>query len=181
LGCITSTQKCLGLPAGLAIASVSERAIERARTVPNRGLYFDLVELYDYIQKKDHQYPSTPSLSHMFALDYQLEQIVNVEGVENRIQRHKDLGDVVRAWGAKNFELFAPEGYRSNTLTVIKNTTNFSVSDLNKKLKERGFEIANGYGDNKDITFRIAHMADTTREEVDAVLGHIEDILGLNK
>jgi aspartate aminotransferase-like enzyme len=177
--CITSTQKCLGLPAGLAIASVSDKAIERARTVPNRGLYFDLVELYDYIIKKDHQYPSTPSLSHMFALDYQLDQIVNVEGVENRFKRHEEMANVVRAWAVKYFDLFAAEGYLSKTLTVIKNTRGIDVSALNKELKARGFEIANGYGDNKDITFRIAHMADTTMEEVHAVLGHIEDILGL--
>lgn len=177
--CITSTQKCLGLPSGLAIASVSERSIERARTVPNRGLYFDLVELYDYIQKKDHQYPSTPSLSHMFALDYQLDRIVNVEGVENRINRHSELAKVVRAWATKYFEVFAASGYESNTLTVVKNTRGIDVGALNKALKERGFEIANGYGDLKDKTFRIAHMADTTMEEVQAVLGHINDILGL--
>lgn len=48
---ITSTQKCLGIPPGMSICSVSDRAIEAARQVENRGLYFDLVELYDYVQK----------------------------------------------------------------------------------------------------------------------------------
>jgi len=36
----------------------------------------DLVQLYDTIKKKDYQYPSTPNLSIMFALDYQLEKIL---------------------------------------------------------------------------------------------------------
>ncbi len=49
---ITSTQKCLGLPAGMAICSVSDRAIEAGRQVENRGLYFDIVALYDYLIKK---------------------------------------------------------------------------------------------------------------------------------
>ncbi len=31
--CVTSTQKCFGLPAGLAIASVSQKAYDRALTV----------------------------------------------------------------------------------------------------------------------------------------------------
>lgn len=177
--CITSTQKCLGLPAGLSIASVSERAYERAKTVPNRGLYLDLVELYDFVIKKDHQYPSTPSLSHMFALDYQLTQIVEVEGVENRIARHAEMAEVVRAWATKNFEVFAAAGYESNTLTVVRNTKGISVGDLNKELKKRGYEIANGYGDLKDVTFRIAHMADTTMEEVNDLLKNINEILGL--
>lgn len=177
--CITSTQKCLGLPAGLALCSISKRAVEKARTVPNRGLYFDLVELYDFIQKKDYQYPSTPSLSHMFALDYQLDQIINVEGIENRFKRHEEMAEVVRNWALKHFSIFPAEGYWSKTLTVINNTTGFNVGEVNKELKKRGYEIANGYGDNKDITFRIAHMADTTMDEVYGVLGELEDILGL--
>lgn len=178
--CITSTQKCLGLPAGMSIASVSKKAYERALTVPNRGLYLDLVELYDFVVKKDNQYPSTPSLSHMFALEYQLNQIVNVEGIENRIKRHAEMAEVVRDWAKKYFAMFAEPGYESNTLTVVKNTREISVSDLNKELGKRGYEIANGYGDNKDITFRIAHMADTTMEEVHDLLRNINEILGLN-
>lgn len=177
--CITSTQKCLGLPAGMSICSVSERAIEAARQVENRGLYFDLVELYDYIKKKDHQYPSTPSLAHMFALDYQLDRIL-AEGLENRYARHLEMAKCVRTWAKKNFELFvADEKYLSQTLTTIKNTRVISVSDLNKKLGERGFEISNGYGDLKEITFRISHMADYTLDEVKELLRNIDEILGL--
>lgn len=177
--CITSTQKCLGLPAGMSICSVSERSIEAARQVENRGLYFDLVELYDYIQKKDHQYPSTPSLSHMFAMDYQLDRIL-AEGIEKRFARHIEMAEYVRAWARKNFALFVEdEKYLSNTLTTIKNTREISVSDLNKQLAERGYEISNGYGDLKDKTFRISHMADYTLDEVKDLLRNIDEILSL--
>ena len=176
--CITSTQKCLGLPAGMSIASVSTKAYERAKTVTNRGLYLDLVELYEFVVKKD-QYPSTPSLSHMFALDYQLTQIVDVEGVENRIKRHSEMANVVRGWATKYFSVFPLAGYESNTLSVVNNTRGIDVSALNKELGKRGFEIANGYGDNKDITFRIAHMADASIQDVNDLLSNINDILGL--
>ena len=80
--CITSTQKAIGLPPGMAICTFSQKAKERSEKVPNRGFYLDLLSLYKYIQKKDYQYPSTPSLSHMFALDYQLDFVVNKEGIE---------------------------------------------------------------------------------------------------
>lgn len=177
--CITSTQKCLGLPAGMSICSVSDRAIEAARQVENRGLYFDLVELYDYIQKKDHQYPSTPSISHMFALDYQLDRILE-EGLENRYARHLEMANYVREWAKKYFEMFVSDPkYYSNTLTTIKNTRGIDVSDLNKKLGERGFMISNGYGDLKDITFRISHMADYTLDEVKSLIKNINEILSL--
>lgn len=176
--CITSTQKCLGLPAGLSICSISEKAIEAAKQVPYRGLYFDLLGLYEYIQKKDYQYPSTPSLAHMFALDYQLDRIME-EGIENRFNRHSEMAKVVREWANKHFAMLAEEKYASNTLTTIRNTKEISVSDLNKALAGKGYMISNGYGKLKDVTFRIAHMADTQMEDLQALLRTIEEILGL--
>jgi aspartate aminotransferase-like enzyme len=176
--CITSTQKSLGLPPGMAICSFSKKAMERAKQVPFRGMYLDLLALYDYIQKKDYQYPSTPSLSHMFALDYQLDRIMD-EGVENRFKRHLEMAEYVRNWGRKHFELFADEAYLSNTLTNIKNTKGIDVAALNKELGNRGFQISNGYGKLKDKTFRIAHMADCTLDEVKELIANIDDILKL--
>lgn len=177
--CITSTQKCLGLPAGMSICSVSERAIEAARQVEFRGLYFDLVELYDFIYKKDYQYPSTPSLAHMFAMDYQLTKMME-EGLDNRFARHIEMANYVRDWAKKYFDMFVSDPkYYSNTLTTIKNTRGIDVSDLNKKLGERGFSISNGYGDLKEKTFRISHMGDYTLDEVKELIDTINDILNL--
>jgi aspartate aminotransferase-like enzyme len=176
--CITSSQKALGLPPGLAACSFSRKAIERAKQVPFRGYYLDLLALYDYIQKKDYQYPSTPSLPHMFALDYQLDRIIE-EGLENRFKRHREMAEYVRNWGRKHFTLFADEAYLSNTLTNIKNTREIDVAALNKELGNRGFQISNGYGKLKDKTFRIAHMADCTLDEIKELIGNIDDILKL--
>lgn len=176
--CIASTQKCLGLPPGLAICSISQKALDAAKEVPNRGLYLDLLNLYNYIQKKDHQYPSTPSLPHMFALDYQLDKIME-EGIDNRFDRHLEMAKYVREWANKYFEMLAEEKYASNTLTTVKNTKGISVADLNKELGKRGYMISNGYGDLKEKTFRIAHMAETTLDEVKELLRIIEEILGL--
>lgn len=174
--CITSTQKCLGLPSGMAIASMSQKAVEAAREVEFRGLYLDLLELYECIQKMDHQYPTTPNIPMMFAMDYQLDRILR-EGLDNRFARHKEMGECVRAWTKENFELFPREEYSSNTVTTIKNTKNIDVNLLNEQLGERGYQISNGYGDLKDKTFRIGHMADYTLDEVKELLYNIDDIL----
>lgn len=176
--CIASTQKCLGLPPGLALCSFSQKAKERAEQVENRGLYFDLLTIYNTIIKKNHQYPSTPVLPLMFALDYQLDLILE-EGIENRFNRHAEMAEVTRAWANKHFEMFAAPEYASNTLTTVKNTKGISVKELNEKLAERGYTISNGYGDLKEKTFRIAHMADTQMEDLKALLVVIEEILGL--
>ena len=98
--CVTSTQKALGLPPGLAVCSMSEKAYNRAKTVENRGFYLDLVKVYDAVVKKPHQYPSTPNISLMFALDYQLDRILE-EGLDNRFARHIEMAEYVRAWGRK--------------------------------------------------------------------------------
>ena len=174
--CITSTQKCLGLPPGMSVCSFSEKALEAAKQVQFRGLYLDLLDLYNYIKKKDYQYPSTPSLSHMFALDYQLDRILE-EGLENRFARHLEMAGIVRGWTKEKFALFPEEKYASNTVTAIRNTRGINVGDLNKKLGEFGYMISNGYGDLKEITFRIAHMADATVDEIKELLSVIDKIL----
>ncbi len=176
--CITSSQKALGLPPGLSMCTISERAVDKARTVKNRGFYLDLVQLYDTIKKKDYQYPSTPNLSLMFALNYQLDLIME-EGLENRFNRHLAMAQYTRDWAKKHFALFPDEKYASVTLTTVKNTRNISVKELNEQLGKRGFVISNGYGSLKEKTFRIAHMADLTLEDVKELLLNIEDILSI--
>ena len=176
--CLASTQKCLGLPPGLAVASVSEKAMQRAETVENRGFYLDLLNIVNRV-KKDFQYPSTPSTPHMWALDFQLDRIINEEGLDNRFDRHAHLAGIVRDWAEKHFKLYALDGYRSNTVTTIWNTLGNSVAELNKELAKRGYMISNGYGDLKEKAFRIAHMADRKQEDLEALLHEIEDIWGL--
>lgn len=178
--CIASTQKCLGLPPGLAVCSYSEKAINAAKEVDNRGFYFDLDRVSNYVDKKPYQYPSTPSLPHMFALDYQLDKILNTEGLENRFERHAKNAEFVRAWAKKYFDLYSDENYLSNTVTNIKNTRGISVKELNVALGERGYIISNGYGALKEKAFRIAHMAETKQEDLEALFAEIEDILNLN-
>lgn len=177
--CVTSSQKALGLPPGLSVCTFSEKAVQRAKEVTNRGYYLDLLQLYNTVKKKDYQYPSTPSLSHMFALEYQLDQIINVEGIENRFKRHQEMADYVRSWAKENFALFPEEAYASNTLTCIKNTKEINVSAMCKELNARGYEISNGYGDLKEKTFRIAHMADLTMDDMKDLMAQINDILGI--
>lgn len=176
---ITSSQKCIGLPPGMAVCTFSTKAIKRAEKVRYRGMYSDLLALYKYIKKKNYQYPSTPSISHMYALDYQLNYIVNEEGLENRFNRHKAMAKITRDWGEKYFELYADKAYLSNTVTAIKNTKNIDFSYLNEELGKRGFQISNGYGALKDKTFRIAHMADCTVRDLNDLLENINDILKL--
>ncbi len=174
---ISSSQKCFALPPGLTVTTISERMLKRAEQVPNRGYYFDfLVMLKKY---KLDQTPATPAISLINALNAQLDAIL-AEGLENHWQRHIDMAEVVRAWARKHFALFPDERFLSNTVTTIENTRGISVADLNAALGERGAMLSNGYGTRlKEKTFRIAHMGDLQVEDIQWLLGQIEDILGL--
>lgn len=174
--CITSSQKCIGLPPGLSLCSFSQKAVEAAKNVKYRGVYFDLLGLYEYKIKKDFQYPFTPSLSHMFALDSQLDFIIE-EGLDNRFRRHKMMAERVQRWAKDNFALFPQEQFASQTVTCIKNTRNLNIAGLNRKISEAGFIISNGYGKLEEKTFRIAHMGDMTLKEIEELLSVIDKLL----
>jgi aspartate aminotransferase-like enzyme len=85
---LTSTQKCLALPPGLALAAVSDRAMAYAESVPERGWYFDLVRLEKHLYKDST--PATPALSLVYALDFQLDRILS-EGRAARFARHSAM------------------------------------------------------------------------------------------
>ena len=172
---LTSSQKCLALPPGLALAAISDRAMAYAEQVPNRGWYFDLV-LMEKHRLKDST-PATPALSLIYALDLQIQRIL-AEGLEVRFARHAAMAQRVQSWALeRDFTLYAPEGFRSKTVTTVENNRGMDVSDLNKFLVQKGMRIANGYGELKGKTFRIAHMGDIHMEDVDRLLAAMDEYM----
>jgi len=173
--CLAGLQKAFALPAGLAVASVSRRALEKARTVPGRGYYFDFVEMAKYHERGET--PATPAIPQLHALDAQLDDML-AEGFAARFERHALLAGIVREWARSRFAIFAEEGYESATLTCVRNTRGISVADLNRELGRQWLQLSNGYGELKEKTFRIAHMGDTQEWEVRGLLATIDRILG---
>ena len=171
---VSSSQKCFALPPGLAFACVSERAMQRAHTVEQRGWYFDFLLLDEFLQRD--LTPATPAMSLLFALDYQLTRILD-EGLEARIARHHEMATLVHDWGRERFELFAAKGYRSKTITAIRNTREIDVPKLNTYLARHDMVLADGYAKLKGITFRIGHMGETRPQDVQELLDHIDMFL----
>jgi aspartate aminotransferase-like enzyme len=172
---LTSSQKCLALPPGLALGAVSDRALAYAEGVPNRGWYFDLV-LMEKHRLKDST-PATPALSLIYALDDQLDRIL-AEGLEERFARHSAMARQVQAWAAGcNLSLYAPQGFRSQTVTTVNNSLDWDISVLNQFLLRREMRLANGYGPLKGKTFRIAHMGETQLEDIDRLLAALDEFI----
>jgi aspartate aminotransferase-like enzyme len=182
--CLASSQKCFGLPPGLAFASVSEKALAKANTILDRGYYFDFIELAkEYDQ---NQTPYTPAVGLMFALREQLKEIEK-EGIEERFARHAKLKEITHAWVKENgFEIFSDENYSSNTITCISNTKKIDLALLKKKMIQKNYFIDTGYrklneqliSQGKNDTFRIPHMGDLSEEELHIFLDTLQKEIG---
>jgi aspartate aminotransferase-like enzyme len=171
---LTSSQKCLALPPGLAFAAVSDRTLERAATIPHRGWYFDFVLLDRYL--KQHTTPATPALSLVYALDAQLDRIL-AEGLAARFARHARMAEQAQQWALRQFDLLAPEGFRSRTVTAVRNTRQIDVAALNAHLAGHDMAIANGYGALRDKTFRVGHMGEIQPADIEQLRSAIDDFL----
>lgn len=173
---LLGTQKALALPPGLALLSVSERALKRAAEVEGRGYYFDFLEFQSNHEKG--MTPSTPVIPLIHALKSKLEDIFE-EGLDARFARHARLNDKVHAWVERNgFELFPAKEYASKSLTCVANTRGIDVAALIKNLKSRfNCVIDGGYGKIKGKTFRISNMGDETDETIDTLLSQLDTLL----
>jgi aspartate aminotransferase-like enzyme len=167
---VTASQKAMALPAGLAFAVVSSEYLERARGVPHRGFYFDVLQYDKYAEK--NQTPSTPATSLLYALEAQVGDIGR-EGIERRWERHVQMRDATIDWihavrdrRHVDIRVLAPEESRSPTVTVIALPPGMRGPDLSEAVKVRGFTIGGGYGELKETSVRIGHMGDHTVEGV---------------
>ncbi|MEY3000664.1 MAG: hypothetical protein RL648_878 [Verrucomicrobiota bacterium] len=173
---LTGSQKALALPPGLALFSVSERAHQRAASVPGRGYYFDFLEFRANHEKG--MTPSTPVIPLIFALQSKLEDIF-AEGIEARYARHARLNGLVHDWMSRHgLETLPPVAYASKSLSCIKNRHNWDLQALNAHLKAHfNCVIDGGYGKIKGTTFRISNMGDETDATISTLLDNLDQSL----
>ncbi len=176
---LTSSQKALALPPGLAFCAVHDRVLERAKSVKGRGWYFDFLNLEKSLLKNTT--PSTPAISLMRAASVQFDRIF-AEGLEQRYARHRRLAALTQQWAlGQGFALAAEEGYRSPTVTNVSNTRAIDIEALNRHLAADDMEISNGYGIFKGKAFRLAHMGEVTEEDMQrlfaAMDGYLEAVM----
>ncbi len=175
----TGAQKALALPPGLALGAASDRMLERARTIPGRGGYFDVVVHAKAF--KSAQPTNTPGISTLFALARQFERIEAEGGIEARWDRHLDMQETVERWvagrgGELGFSYLPREGRRTPTVSCLKVREGVNGRTYVLEMKKRGWIIGTGYGDLKEETIRIGHMGDHSVSEVEELLSVLEEV-----
>jgi aspartate aminotransferase-like enzyme len=173
---LTGSQKALALPPGFSLFSASEKAFARAEKQKDRGYYFDFLEFKK--QQAEWMTPSTPSIGHIYALQSKLDEIF-AEGLTNRYERHARTNALVHEWvRGRGFDFFAEEGFRSKTLTCVKNNRGIDVLKVAKDLREKHHLVIDpGYGKLKGQTFRLSNMGDETEETVSHLVESLSDCL----
>jgi aspartate aminotransferase-like enzyme len=173
----TGAQKALALPPGLGFAAASERLLASAAGADRRGFYLDL------LQYERQAPPFTPAISLLYALDAQLQRIA-CEGLAARFARHARMAERTWAWVASarerlgiELEVLAAEGFRSPTVTCIRLPAPLTGPEVVRRLKERGYSAAAGYGRLKETSFRIGHMGEQTPETLEGLLAACDEAL----
>lgn len=175
---ITGSQKGWMAPPGLAMISVSRDAWAAAEKATCPRFYFDFARQKGFIDQGTTY--TTPPVTVMYALQEGLA-IMREEGLENVFERHRLVGDMVRAgMQAIGLKLVAPDGYRSNTVTAVQSpfddetTLKTWLSELRTK---QGLVIAGGQGQLAGRIFRVGHLGAIEERDVYGILAAIE--LGL--
>lgn len=173
----SSSQKAFGVPPGLAMAAVSEEVFERAKNIPERGLYFDLLEIREVLLQQ-WSTPTTPPIPQIAGLNAALRIIEKMGGKEAWLKMYAERAEKIRRGVLElGLQLFAEPGYYSPTITVVYNPPGIKGPVIYEELRKRGIEIARGYGKVKDITFRIGHMGYITDEDIELLFNNLREIL----
>jgi alanine-glyoxylate transaminase/serine-glyoxylate transaminase/serine-pyruvate transaminase len=168
------TQKCLGVPPGLAPLTLSERATERL-VERSPSWYLDLRMLGRYTGPAGvagqggapRVYHHTAPVAMVYALHAGLGVLLD-EGLDAVIARHAACGRALQdGLVAMGLELFAAEGHRLPELTTVWVPAGVDPAGEAKVrsilLDRYGIEIGGGLGDYAGRVWRIGCMGHTAR------------------
>jgi alanine-glyoxylate transaminase/serine-glyoxylate transaminase/serine-pyruvate transaminase len=169
------TQKGVGAPSGMAPIAWTPAA--RARKVPCRSFYLDLMLLEDYwVRRKYHH---TLSSTLIYALREALIA-VEEEGLEQRWTRH-ERHHLAFAQGlaAIGLELLPPAGERLWTLNAVRVPAGVDEAAVRQRLlREFNIEVGAGLGPLAGKIWRVGLMgASSTPSLILLFLGALEHIL----
>jgi aspartate aminotransferase-like enzyme len=174
--CITGSQKCIAAPPGLALLSVSERALDYVKASPPKTRYFDLARQIEYTAKGET--PFTPALPIFYALDEALKELLQ-EGLDKRVSRHERMAEALYGGvEALGLSPTASKDVRSKTVVAISYPGGIDDATFRKTLdRDHDIVIAGGFGPFKGKVFRIGCMGLINDDYVNRTLSAVSQTL----
>jgi alanine-glyoxylate transaminase/serine-glyoxylate transaminase/serine-pyruvate transaminase len=181
---LTASQKAIGVPPGLALLVVSEKAMKvwRERTTPVGNYYADWKNWLPIMEAYEARKPSyfgTPAVNLVCALEVSLQQIL-AEGMKNRFARHEKNAVACRA-ALKTLGMnMVPtsEEHAAATLSAPYYPEGITGAEFLTGVKTAGAILAGGlHPQIKAEYFRIGHMGASKSADILATIGAIEAAL----
>jgi len=178
---LTASQKAIGVPPGLALLVVSQKAMNtfEKRKSPIGNYYSDWTNWLPIMKAYENRTPSyfgTPAVNLIIALETSLKIILK-EGMENRFEKHKVAGKAFRT-ALKTLGLImipVRENVSANTLSALYYPKGVNGGDLLRGISKAGVIVAGGLlSEIKTKYFRIGHMGSINRCDLLATIGAIE-------
>ncbi|MHB8439297.1 MAG: pyridoxal-phosphate-dependent aminotransferase family protein [Acidimicrobiales bacterium] len=177
------TQKCLGVPPGLAPLTMNERA-QAALVSPPTSWYFDLGLISQYTEGSGRRlYHHTAPVNMVYALHAGLGVVLE-EGLAESWSRHAHWGTQLQARLEElGLELLVPAEWRLPQLTTVFVPTRLAggmdEAEARHALLERyGIEIGGGVGPLAGSIWRIGCMGYNARESaVDRLIEALSEVI----
>ena len=181
---LTASQKAVGVPPGLALMVVSEKAMHawKGRRSPVGNYYCDWQNWLPVMRAYEERRPAyfgTPAVNLVSGLEVSLSLILK-EGMEARFERHQRLSNQFRASmkevGLKMIPL--SEEASANTLSAPFYPEGVKGSEFMKAIASSDVILAGGLlPEIKDKYFRVGHMGSVTAGDILTTVSAIENAL----
>lgn len=171
---ITGSQKALACPPGIAIITLSGRAVDRVNNNSCKSMYFDLKDML--LNAKRGQTPYTPAITILLQINARLNQIKNDGGVKVEIERTTNLANDFRN-KIKEFPFEVRCKCLSNAVTTVHSKEILDVNIVEILKNEYDIWVSTARDDlSKDMIFRVGHMGDLSTEDNDTLIDALRDI-----
>lgn len=167
-----SVQKCLGLPAGLALLICSPKAIKRAEQVGNTTHYNSLINQVRMIKK--FQTTHTPNVLGIYLLYRVMKAAPTILMIDKRIkQQASEYFKVINR--LPSLDLYADnKDLLSDTVITVK-AKEATIKKIKLSAKKAGLLLGEGYGALNPTTFRIANFPAINQKEIKALRFFLEE------
>ena len=176
--CVSGSQKCLGVPPGLALVAANQRVLDylERRKTPVSSWYGSLKNWLP-VMRDPTKYFATPAVNMIYALNEALKLIIE-EGLENRFRRHHVLAEAFRAAiDALNLKLVAEKENTADTVSAIYYPENVDDAQFRSEMKQHGIIVAATLGPLKGKGFRVGHMGNVNQNDIFSTITAVETTL----
>jgi phosphoserine aminotransferase len=166
-----SVQKCFGLPAGLGVLFLSQKAIDKVKNKAERGRYNSLNFMLENAAIYQTHY--TPNVLGIYLLNRVLKDMPEIQHVDQVTKERMQKLEYTVAMTSKLKLLIENEESRSSTVLAISGSEEF-ITSVKKAAEKEGMQMGGGYGPLKPTSFRIANFPAITDAEFDKLINFLK-------